>query len=129
MWKMAWSAFSDRFGRHTGAFGFGQVVVIVVIKHVDFEAVAVRLGVDQLFEFLAWFEIGDAFGGDVYRGSCFGVAAPPGVALAHPEAAEAAQLNLLSAIKRLDNIFEDLFDDHFRRSEEHTSELQSLRHL
>src|SRR5262249_33212964 len=109
---MEWSAFRYSFSGHTGAFGFGDVVVvIVVIKPVDFKPVAFRLGVDQLFEFLARLEIRDAFGRDVDRGPCFGVAAPPGVALAHTEAAEAAQLDLLSAIERLDNIFEDLFDD------------------
>src|SRR5215510_16205385 len=108
---MEWSAFRDGFSRHTGASGFGDVVVIVivVIKTVNFKTVAFRLGVDQLFELLSRLELGDAFGRDVDRGACFGVAAPPGVALAHPEAAEAAQLDLLSTIERLDYIFEDLF--------------------
>src|SRR5262249_39788019 len=87
------SIFRAHFSRQIIGF-LGSI--IVVIKYAGFKTVALTLRVDQLFEFLAGFEIRHAFGGDINRSASFRIAAPPRVALAHAEAAEAAQFDFLS---------------------------------
>src|SRR6266576_4946450 len=58
--------------------------------------------VNQFFQFLAGFEIGDTFGRNTHRVACLGVTTPAGATLAHAKAAETTQLNLLALVQTLD---------------------------
>ena len=66
--------------------------------------------VDQLFQLFARLEIGDTLGRDAYRIAGLWVSATPRAALAHAEAAEAAQFDLLTLIQGLDDALKDNFD-------------------
>ena len=70
-------------------------------------------GVDQLFKLFAGFEISDAFCRDLDGRSGFRIAAFARISFAHAETAKAAQLDLFSAVQRLDNAVEDYFDQLF----------------
>src|SRR5262245_59252690 len=72
---------------------------------------AVRLAVDELFELLARLEVRDLLRRDVDLVARLRVAALPRLTLAQPEAAEAAQLDLLTPMQRIDDALEDRVDD------------------
>src|SRR5690242_15193291 len=68
--------------------------------------------VDEVLQFLARLEIGDALGRHVHLVAGLRVAALAGLALAKAETAEAAQLDLLTAFESLDDALEHGVDDH-----------------
>src|SRR6184192_2804519 len=70
--------------------------------------------VDQLFQFLPRLEVGNLFRRDFDFLSGFRIAAGARFAAAQTEAAEAAQLDLLSGAQRLDDRVEHDVDDRLR---------------
>lgn len=86
------------------------IIVIVEIGAIEFG----RAIIDQLFQFLARFEIRDTLGRNIDWISGFGVPAATRVALPNPKGTKSAQFNLLSTVQGLDDVFKDLFDDNFR---------------
>src|SRR2546428_1300097 len=82
--------------------------------------------VDQLLEFLPRLEVGNLFRRDFDFLSGFRIAAGARFATAQTEAAEAAQLDLLSGAKRLDDRVEHDVDDRLRLL---LRQLNNARHL
>src|SRR3972149_6471972 len=73
-----------------------------------------RAGVEQLLQFLAGLEEGDALRGDLDLGAGLGVASQAPAALAGAEAAEAADFDLVVALQGLDDAVEDGLDHRLR---------------
>src|SRR5688500_5489748 len=67
--------------------------------------------VDQVLQFLAGLEVRDLLRRDADLVAGLGVAALARLATAKPEAAEAAELDLLAAVQRIDDALEDRIDD------------------
>src|SRR2546425_3378147 len=82
--------------------------------------------VDELAQSLSYLEERHPFLGDVDARPRLGIAALARVPVTDAEAAEPPQLDLVALRQRVGDVVEDRVDD---RSEEHTSELQSLAYL
>src|SRR6202453_5344093 len=73
-----------------------------------------RRRVDVILQFLARLEIGDLLGRDFHFRAGLRVAAGASTALAGAKAAEAADLDLVVGLQRLDDTFENRFNHGFR---------------
>ena len=67
------------------------------------------LVVDEFFQFFAGFEVWNSFGGDAHGIARLRISTAPRATLAHAKTAEAAQLNLLALIERLNDAFKNDF--------------------
>src|SRR5471032_2172104 len=70
--------------------------------------------VNQFFQFLAGFKVGNAFRGDADRLAGFRIAAAASAAFADAKTPEAAQLDLFAMIQTFDYAFKDYFDQALR---------------
>src|SRR5439155_12319261 len=71
------------------------------------------LSIDEVLQLFARLEVGHFLRRHIDLVSRLRVAALAGLALAQPEAAEPSQLDLLTAMQRLDDAAEDRVDDDF----------------
>ena len=70
--------------------------------------------VDEVFQFLTGFEVGDTLGGHFDASAGFGIAADASLALAGTKATETTDFDFVPCSERAHDAVEDRFDDHLR---------------